>query len=254
MRILAISDLHTDFKKNRSVLEGISDTLYQNDCLIVAGDIAHQLSIIKETLTLLRSKFKQLFFVPGNHDLWVVKQSYNSIEKLITILKLCDSLDVHVRPTKINDIWVVPLFSWYHADFAGKQVIDTTQLEGWVDFHLCKWPDGLGRLDHYFARMNQVHLKTYDAPVISFSHFLPRMELLPPINRLWFKALPNVAGSLMLEQQIRQLRSVAHVFGHSHINWDMTLDGTRYVQNALSRSRGTPVSFPIKVIWDFDQQ
>ena len=249
MRILAISDLHTDFQQNRLIVEQLSNTLYKNDILIVAGDIAHQLTIIKDTLSLLRAKFKQLFFVPGNHDLWVVKQPNNSIEKLITLLKLCDSLDIQVRPAKIRDIWIVPLFSWYHSDFASHLQIDTTQLEGWVDFYLCKWPAGIGRLDNYFAQMNQAHLKAYDRPVISFSHFLPRMELLPPVERLWFKALPKVAGSHLLEKQIRQLGSITHVFGHSHINWDKTIDGTRYVQNALSRKHS---SFPIKVIWDFE--
>ncbi|MGB0389708.1 MAG: metallophosphoesterase family protein, partial [Ardenticatenaceae bacterium] len=104
MRILAVSDLHTDFSHNRLLVEQLSNTLYKNDILIVAGDLSHQLKAIKETLSLLRGKFRQVFFVPGNHDFWVVNQEYNSIEKLITILKLCDSLDVQVRPAKIRDV------------------------------------------------------------------------------------------------------------------------------------------------------
>lgn len=254
MRILAISDLHTDFKHNKQLIEELSDHLYQDDILIVAGDIAHQIALIKETLSLLRSKFSQVFFVPGNHDLWILNKNYNSIEKLMTLLKLCDSLDIQVRPAKINHLWIVPLFSWYNAEFAGQLQIDTSELEGWMDFYLCKWPAGIEPIDKYFAQLNQPHLKAYDGPVISFSHFLPRLELLPPPNRLRFKALSKVAGSRHLEAQIRQLNSVIHLFGHSHINWDQVIDGTRYVQNALSRpKRWSTSTFPIKVIWDFDK-
>ena len=55
MRIFATSDLHTDFKENWTLLEQLSQIAYQKDLLIVAGDIAHKLSIVKDTLELLKS-------------------------------------------------------------------------------------------------------------------------------------------------------------------------------------------------------
>ena len=86
----------------------------------------------------------------------------------------------------------------------------------------------------YFFDLNLPNIRSYDGPVISFSHFLPRIELLPSREYLRFKSLPKVAGCNLIERQIRELRSVIHVFGHSHINRDCVLDGVRYVQNALS--------------------
>ena len=32
-------------------------------------------------------------------------------------------------------------------------------------------------------------------------------------------------------RQVKDLNSVVHVFGHSHINVDKVMNGTRYVQN-----------------------
>ena len=63
-----------------------------------------------------------------------------------------------------------------------------------------------------------------------FSHFVPRIELLPSQERLRFKGLPKVAGSPELEGQLRALVAEVHVFGHSHIPWDETIDGVRYLQ------------------------
>ncbi len=69
--------------------------------------------------------------------------------------------------------------------------------------------------------------------MITFSHFLPRPEVLPPVAVLRFKELPLVCGSDRLEKQLRAAGSSVHVFGHTHIPWGETIDGVRYVQNPL---------------------
>src|SRR5262245_1069087 len=74
MRILAISDLHTDFRENMLLLEQLSDGAYQRDVLIAAGDISDRVGTLETTLGLLRAKFMKVFYVPGNHELWVRKQ------------------------------------------------------------------------------------------------------------------------------------------------------------------------------------
>ena len=67
----------------------------------------------------------------------------------------------------------------------------------------------------------------------SFSHFLPRLDLLPPRDRLLYKELGRVCCSGGLERQLRRLGSDVHVFGHTHINWDKVHNGVRYVQHPL---------------------
>jgi hypothetical protein len=51
--------------------------------------------------------------------------------------------------------------------------------------------------------------------------------------RLLYKELGSVCCSGGLERQLRRLGSDVHVFGHTHINWDKTLNGVRYVQHPL---------------------
>jgi Calcineurin-like phosphoesterase len=237
MRILAISDLHTDFRENKILLEQLSDVAYRQDILIAAGDISDRLETLTSTLTLLRAKFMKVFYVPGNHELWVRKGDGTSIEKFFTVLALCKTLDIQTNPEKIDTTWIVPLFSWYEPQFDAEARGDSDALGGWADFYFCKWPPGVEQVSDFFLRMNEPRLRSYDGPVISFSHFLPRRDLLPAVERLTFKGLPKVAGCAALDEQIRALKSRVHVFGHSHIHCDRVIDGVRYIQNALRYPR-----------------
>ena len=88
-------------------------------------------------------------------------------------------------------MWLVPLFSWYATPdddpdnsfyvrpLAGEDA--GRQRDMWMDNHLCEWPTlsgGRTRAD-YFADLNRNAVeRSYDAPVISFSHFVPRRDLI----------------------------------------------------------------------------
>jgi hypothetical protein len=106
-------------------------------------------------------------------------------------------------------VWIVPLFSWYHPSFSATLGCDYP-VEGWSDFYCCKWPeevlndepkaaampigspegipirkmDSSHWLQDYFINLNKDNIHEYDGPVISFSHFLPRPELLPLIPKV----------------------------------------------------------------------
>jgi predicted phosphodiesterase len=250
MRVFAVSDLHTDFRENWFVLEQI-DHQHTQDVLIVAGDIAHRIGTIEVTLDFLRSRFAAVFYVPGNHELWVRGDATDSLQKFERILEVCSRLDVLTYPAAVGEAWVVPLFSWYDPSFDPRVDGESDELAAWGDFRFCRWPDDVPHLSRHFLDKNEAHIKVYDAPVISFSHFLPRRDLLPERRHLRFKGLPAVAGSRAIDTQVRALDSSVHVFGHSHINLDVVIDGVRYVQNALGypkerRNRG----FHPRLVWD----
>jgi calcineurin-like phosphoesterase family protein len=250
MRLFATSDLHTDYKENFRWLEEISDSDYRDDALIVAGDISDRPEVIRDTFQLLRSKFRHLLYTPGNHELWVRDAKYDSIEKLQRVLQLCASLNVSTEPVRFEDFWVVPLFSWYDGVFEPETDEEKPSRQAWADFHLCKWPANAYPLPDYFLRLNEPRLKIYDAPVITFSHFLPRAELLPPKEYLKISWLGSVSVCAALDKQIRKLRSTVHVCGHTHTKVDHVIDGVRYVQNAVRYPKERPAkSVPVKLIW-----
>ncbi|HKX30083.1 MAG TPA: metallophosphoesterase [Blastocatellia bacterium] len=251
MRIFAVSDLHTDFSKNWQALQQLPSLNDRSDTLIVAGDIADDLRVITKTLRLLRGRFDRVFFVPGNHELWVRNSDLDSIAKFHQVLALCDDLGVQTRPARVGDAWIVPLFSWYDPAYDADHTAVAAELEGWTDFYFCKWPPEITSISDFFLQLNEPNIRAYDGPVITVSHFLPHRDLLPPVSFLKFKGLPLVAGSEALDRQIRKLQARVHVFGHSHINYDRVIDGIRYVHNAFGYPKREGVStFQFKTIWE----
>lgn len=232
MRIFALSDLHVDFEENWQWIQSISQLDYQCDVLVVAGDITHQFERILEIFDTLRKPFLRVFFVPGNHDLWVRGEARNSLEKMDALRSACEKCGLDMKPDDVHGVRVVPLLSWYCRQF-DPRCQGRTVPAAWGDYRYCRWPKEMTDIDHYFSTLNEEPSKT-PGLTVSFSHFLPRWELLPDVGYLRFKALPLVAGSPIIERQLRSWGSQIHVFGHSHIPRDMNLDGVRYVQQPLA--------------------
>lgn len=107
-RLFSVSDIHIDFPENWDWLnDSVNNTKkYLNDGVIVAGDVTHKLDALEKFFRLLVSNFKDVFYVPGNHDLWVFGQgpevgAKDSIEKFYQIRDLCMRLGVHTIPKKV---------------------------------------------------------------------------------------------------------------------------------------------------------
>ena len=175
-------------------------------------------------------------------------------------------------------VWIVPVLAWHHASFDYEPDIPPSVRfvpppeKVMSDFRLCAWPPPLdpadasvaGALDalndtrqEWGAFLHKLRHGTRaerESPILSFSHFLPRLELCPEKRMLFYPNLPKAVGSDFIlariaplathglsperkaEQRESRAREHVHVFGHTHFGWDQTLDGVRYVQ--------APVSYP----------
>lgn len=248
-KFYAVSDVHVDIAKNWDYWKemDISSFSTELDVLLVAGDVATDINRISEFFHLTKQIFRHVFYVPGNHDLWCSGGSKSSIDKLNQILAVCDQLNVLYRPTLLKETnsLIVPLFGWHDCDFnGGISDSDYEELKGhWNDYNQCKWPSDMNSTQHhatgicqYFTRFNARQLAQFKVDhgdinpsyTITLSHFLPRRDL---IGMTILPTLPFVVGCIDLEKQVRDLQSQCHVFGHTHIDWDKTIDGVRYVQN-----------------------
>lgn len=67
-RLLALSDLHVGYAKNREALSEMP--AHPDTGLIVAGDIGETDAQLAWTFDLLGRKFARLYWTPGNHELW----------------------------------------------------------------------------------------------------------------------------------------------------------------------------------------
>ncbi|EYU34188.1 hypothetical protein ABFS82_03G030600 [Erythranthe guttata] len=259
-KVFVVSDLHTDYPENMSWVKSLPRRTHDNDVLVVAGDVAETSANFVQTMSFLKDKFRHVFFVPGNHDLWLRREEtpfLDSVDKLEKLLDECRKIGVITKPTIVGGLGIIPLYSWYHESFDAEKDITEFRIPSLEmackDFHVCRWPDGLQNRDNslalYFDSLNDENWETVEdiltrcSHIISFSHFVPRQELCPEKRMLYYPNLPKIIGSNYLETRIRAIHgaeggpSACHVFGHTHFCWDAIIDGIRYVQAPLAYPR-----------------
>lgn len=233
MRVFVVSDMHIDYQENRRWLSKLSSVDYLEDILILAGDVTDELQLLERCFNELSTKFLKVLFVPGNHELWVSgERTSTSIDKYRQICKLAIAHNISIQPFHLDSLSIVPLLGWYDFSFAYP---NAQLMETWMDFRACIWPNHLQPLDitEYFLEKNKAYLQTANETLISFSHFLPRIDLMPTYIPRCYRTLYPVLGSVLLEKQIRILKPNIHVYGHSHVNRNVNLEGIQYINNAF---------------------
>eukprot|EP00913_Durusdinium_trenchii_P026339 g24715.t1 len=206
-------------EENLLWVNNLSETEYVDDALILAGDVSDSMITLELTLQTLVHKFADVFFVPGNHDLWT-GDDMDSLGKLLEIFTLCKRLGIHTVAKRIGTpeqgCWVCPILSWHHQSWDPEP-----DLEGWdlptdpalcmADFSRCRFPPAVSMFDDSASRR----------------------ELLLEKRFLMIPCLAKASGSNFLRARVEQLKPDVHIFGHTHFGWDTVLDGVRYVQAAL---------------------
>eukprot|EP00967_Tisochrysis_lutea_P102484 scaffold154328_cov32-Tisochrysis_lutea.AAC.1 len=250
-----------------------SEPAYARDVLLLAGDVSDRMDTLHETLALLAGSFGAVFFCPGNHDLWCRRdgsEGADSLAKLSRLDELCSALGVLTTPQRIamadgSKVSICPLLSFHHVSFDTEP--DVTQLRLPAaraivsDYKATRWPEPLKCGDESLAErldiendrlpgersstqangraglepiLDYADVRGKGAKVISFSHFLPRIELIPEKRFLIYPPLTSAVGSIPLGRRVQSLEPDLHVFGHTHFGWDATIDGVRYLQAALA--------------------
>jgi 3',5'-cyclic AMP phosphodiesterase CpdA len=124
--LLAISDLHVGFARNRELVEDLRPR-HDDDWLLVAGDVADHIQEIVWALDLLATRFAKVIWAPGNHELWtrsddpVQLRGVARYEHLVGLLR---GLGV-VTPEDPYPVWpgpdggltIAPLFVGYDYSF-----------------------------------------------------------------------------------------------------------------------------------------
>jgi predicted phosphodiesterase len=243
MRVFAISDLHVDYEPNARWVQELSLVDYQNDVLIVAGDVSDSSERLQACIETLARRFRQVLFVPGNHDLWVRRDdpaldSFGKFERTKRLVREAGaSMDVFHH----GDLSIVPLLGWYDGSFGPPS--DELRM-AWVDFRACRWPEGYEpqHTARDFMAMNLYERRSPDETIISYSHFLPRLDVMPDRIPLDKRIVYPVLGSTALGEQVKALKPAVHVYGHSHVNRRVELDGTLYVNNAFAYPHETRIA------------
>jgi predicted phosphodiesterase len=236
MRVFAVSDIHLDYAPNRSWVDQLSVQDYQQDALILAGDVSDRLPLLTSGLEALQRRFAVVLYVPGNHDLWIHREGLrDSFEKFHAVHEVATSLGIRVTPFRHGSVAIVPLLGWYDYSFGAPS--DYLR-SAWTDYRACRWPEGWddAAVTRWFTERNPTRsCPALDgaSEIITFSHFLPRIDVMPDRIPEKHRQLYPILGTRLLDGQIRELGAHVHVYGHSHVNRHLTIDGVTYVNNAF---------------------
>ena len=138
MRLAFISDLH--FDHNAGLLPVLEDRLRDVpvDALVLGGDLFSGFTRLAATLRRLLGIVPRVFFLPGNHDLWVSDSNglldsqamYETILPRVTATAGAEYLGL--SPAYFGQVAIVGVTGWYD-DYPGGQI--TTP-----DATCCVWP------------------------------------------------------------------------------------------------------------------
>ena len=133
MKLYAISDLHLANRPNRQALQELP--AHPADGLILAGDVGETEWHLRFALDVLVPRFRLLFWVPGNHDLWTVHQDPSPLRgeaRYRRLVEICRSYgvltpeDPYYRwPTTYDNgarYLVAPVFVLYDYSFRPPEV------------------------------------------------------------------------------------------------------------------------------------
>jgi predicted phosphodiesterase len=249
MKLYAVSDLHLGHEANRHALSGI--TSHPDDWLILAGDVGETAAHLELAFKLLKARFAQLVWVPGNHELWTLPSSKETARgrfKYDELVELCRCYGVLTPedPYPIITIGgkvvrVAPLFLLYDYSFRPHDVPVERAVE-WAgetgvvcSDEILLHPDPYdGIADWCTARceLTELRLKTCsnDVPTVLINHFPLREDLakLPRIPRfsLW-------CGTRRTEDWHLRFNATVVVSGHLHIRSTSHRDGVRFEEVSL---------------------
>ncbi|MBK8012602.1 MAG: metallophosphoesterase family protein [Deltaproteobacteria bacterium] len=129
MLIASVSDLHTDFPENRTLIPRLAAEIYRRGArvIVLAGDVSHRDERIDRALRAFGELGARVVYVPGNHDLWFKVENAPERPDLDTwhryhqgLRVLAERAGAHYLPSgplRIGDVALVGSCGWYDYSF-----------------------------------------------------------------------------------------------------------------------------------------
>lgn len=233
MKLAIVSDLHLEgyrVEKQHEIMETIFDDDYSDCVAIFAGDIMTGYQA-PEFLDQYRSRFRDLIYIPGNHDLW-----YSDIDRIGT-----HPLDLAGGAAHYDDVVIICEVGFpYHPNRNDP-------------FDHINWLNGLFESDHITDHGKKFMWDRWQD--LAYDNFWAISSTLEAVKSNFRKTVvvthyppsglcnnPNFAHSDMTPLFVSGLEywltSVSYtpdlwISGHTHWRWDETLGDTRLVGNCF---------------------
>lgn len=269
--LLATSDLHVAFDDNRKVVEGLHPQT-DEDWLIVAGDVGETVADISWALSVLRERFAQVIWTPGNHELWTHPSDPVTLRgeaRYRHLVELCRELGV-TTPEDPYPVWhgeggpvtVAPLFLLYDYSFRppGARTKEEALQRAYDSGVVCTdeallHPDPHGTRDAWCRarlRVTEERLAAVSGQqrTVLVNHYPLVRE---PTRVLRYPEFAAWCGTEATADWHRRFRAEAVVYGHLHIPRTTWHDGVRFEEVSVGyprewRGRGAAPQAPRRIL------
>jgi 3',5'-cyclic AMP phosphodiesterase CpdA len=253
MKLYAISDLHLRHEDNRRQLESLAAR--PEDWLILGGDIGETREHLEFALRTLTPRFRQVLWVPGNHELWTLSREQPALRgeaRYQHMVALCRSYgvltpeDPYPRwPGEGPPLYLAPLFLLYDYSFRPEHVPEDQAIAWARESGVLCTDEAVLHPDPYPSRaawcaarceLTEQRLAALppEARTILINHFPLRYEhvRLPRIPRfsIW-------CGTRRTEDWHLRFRAEVVVSGHLHMPATLWRDGVRFEEVSFGYPR-----------------
>lgn len=253
--LFATSDLHVAYAENRQIVERIEPESV-DDWLIVAGDVGERFADVERTLRLLRSRFAQVIWTPGNHELWTPAEDpvrLRGEHRYRELVRMCRDIGV-LTPEDDYAVWrgaggpvtIAPLFLLYDYTFrpAGATTKEESLRQAYDKGVVCT-DEMLLHPDPYPDRESWCHARVAQSerrlaatdpglPTVLVNHW-PLVR--QPTEVLWYPEFAQWCGTVLTADWHVRFRAAAVVYGHLHIPRTTHYDGVRFEEVSLGYPR-----------------
>ena len=267
-KLYAISDVHISYKFNHDAIHLLQP--HPEDSLIIAGDVGEKLEHLRTAFSLTTTLFKQVFWVPGNHELYTMPESsISSISniqtadttaqdtlrgemKYLECVRIANECGV-ITPEDEYIVWhgddmkalICPLFCLYDysfrpSDVSREDAVEWAKEEGvYATDEALLHPDPYESRDAWcdeLVRKTEIKLETAmrmkdeDTKVVLINHWPLREDL------CWLPNIPRFSiwcGTKKTDNWHRRFQADVVVSGHLHIRRTDWRDETRFEEVSL---------------------
>lgn len=253
MKLYAISDLHLNYRVNLQAVEALPP--HADDWLILAGDIADTEVHLQYALSLLTAKFRQVIWVPGNHDLWTLpidRSGLRGVAKYDRLVSICRDYGV-LTPEDPYVYWpgsggkhlLVPLFLLYDYTFRPDDIPVESALDWAIESGVICTDEDLLHSAPFISRadwcaercrLTQERLNRISpqASLILINHFPLRQDL---VNLMRYPRFSIWCGTRKTEDWHTRYPVARVVYGHLHIRGTAYRDGVCFEEVSLGYPR-----------------
>ncbi|WP_035618629.1 metallophosphoesterase [Lacticigenium naphthae] len=249
-----ISDLHIDrnqkaLKKGETYDRLLSQIILEKqvEFLLIAGDVSNQYEMTQDFLEKVQKLSGiPIYFVPGNHDYWVMKESSKST-RMIHQFYSQQQESLIGNPRILNDEWaLVGNPGWYDYGFADDEKFSEKDFQkkqykfaSWNDRHHVDWEQNDRKVssDMLIQLKKDLH-SVKDKKIILMTHVATHSEFVMPLPHRLYDYANAFLGAKEYEGLYTEFRSIQYsIMGHVHFRKTFRDKGVTYIAACLGLQR-----------------